>query len=247
MTEAAARRRRAGDAHEFMRAPPDRTREEFDRIALLTERYGGGAGDVYHDYLIGQLPPETEDVLEVGCGAGSFTRLLASRARRVTALDLSPQMIRLAESQSAGRENIEYLLGDVMRLPLTSVGYDCVVSIATLHHLPLAPALQKMKDALRPGGLLVIHDLIADAGVADRVVSALAYPFSVLRLFWKTGRLRAPREVREAWAEHGRGESYLTLAGVREVCEKYLPGARVRRHLLWRYTVVWRKPAGGGA
>ena len=228
-----------------MSASTQRVREEFDRIALLTEREGvGGAGDVYYDYLVRQIPARAEKVLEVGCGAGAFTRLLASRARSVVALDLSPQMIRLAKSQSEGCGNIEYVLGDVGQVSLPAEGFDCVVSIATLHHLPLEQALSKMKDALKPGGVLVINDLVAEAGIVGMGLSALAYPLSVLRRLWKTGRVRMSREVREAWAEHGKDEVYLTMAGVREMCGKYLPSARVRRHLLWRYTVVWRKRAG---
>lgn len=215
-------------------------REEFDRIALLTERHGS-ASDIYRNYLIQQLPPRFEKVLEIGCGTGEFTRLLASRAQSVVALDLSTQMIRLAKSQSANYQNIEYVLGDVMCLPLPAEAYDCIVSMATLHHLPLGAALLKMKDALRPNGALIIHDLVAAAGLVDMVTSALASPVSVARRFWKTGRMRAPREVREAWAEHGKGEVYLTLAEVREMCRQYLPGARIQRHLLWRYTVVWYK------
>lgn len=221
----------------------NRIREEFDRIALLDERHGGGAGEVYYGYLARQLPPSPERVLEVGCGTGAFTRRVAARAQGVLAVDLSPQMIRVAESQTAGYKNIEYLPGDVMRLPLPAGGFDCVVSIATLHHLPLAEALSKMKGALRPGGVLIIHDLIADAGVADRALSALAYPLSVARRLLKTGRARMPRESREAWAEHGKNEVYLTRAGVREMCEKHLPSAHVKRHLFWRYTVVWRNHA----
>jgi SAM-dependent methyltransferase len=217
-------------------------REEFDRIALLTERYGGGAGDFYHDYLARHLPPRIGGALEIGCGSGAFTRLLAARAQRVVALDLSPEMIRLAEAHSAGRANIEYRLADVMQTPLPDAAFDCVVSIATLHHLPAERALPKMKDALRPGGVLVIHDLVADDGLLDRGLSALAYPLGALRRILRTGRVRVPREVRRAWAEHGAGEVYPTLAGVREMRAEYLPGALVKRHLLWRYTLVWRKP-----
>jgi SAM-dependent methyltransferase len=150
-------------------------------------------------------------------------------------------MIRLAEARSAGYRNIEYRLGDVMGLTLPAEAYDCVVSIATLHHLPLERALPKMKDALKPGGTLVIHDLAADDSMLERGMSALAYPLSAARRLWKTGRVRMPREVREAWDEHGKNEVYLTLAGVREMCGRYLPEALVKRHLLWRYTVVWRK------
>jgi ubiquinone/menaquinone biosynthesis C-methylase UbiE len=223
-----------------MNASMHQIREEFDRIALLKERHGG-VSDLYRDYLIRQLPAHFEKALEIGCGTGEFTRLLAARAQSVVALDLSTQMIRLAKSQSANYRNIEYVLGDVMRLSLPAEGYDCIVSLATLHHLPLAEALLKMKDALKPNGALIIHDLVAAVGLVERFRSALAYPLSVARRFWQTGRMRAPREVREAWAEHGKGEVYLTLAEVRDMCRQHLPGARIRRHLLWRYTVVWYK------
>lgn len=222
----------------------ERVREDFDRLALLCERHGDGAGGAYRRRLLGHLPPDPQHVLEVGCGAGAFTGLLAARARRVTALDLSPQMLRLARSRTAGRANVDYVLGDVMRLPLPAGAYDCVVSIATLHHLPLARALGKMKDALRPGGVLVVHDLLADAGLFDRGLSALAYPLSVLRRLRETGRVRTPPEVKAAWAEHGRHETYLTLPQVKEMRREHLPAARIERHLFWRYTVIWRKPAG---
>jgi ubiquinone/menaquinone biosynthesis C-methylase UbiE len=215
-------------------------REEFDRIALLMERHGS-VRDVYRNYLSQQFPPHFENALEIGCGTGEFARLLATRARSVVAVDLSPQMIRLAEARSANCRNIEYLQGDVMRLSLPAEGYDCIVSMATLHHLPLGEALLKMKDALKPNGVLIIHDLVAADGLVERFRSALAYPVSVARRFWKAGRMRAPREVREAWAEHGKGEVYLTLNEVSEMCQQYLPGARIQRHLMWHYTVVWHK------
>ena len=223
-----------------MNASTQQIREEFDRIALLTERHGS-VSDIYRNYLIQQLPPHAENALEIGCGIGEFARLLAARARSVVAIDLSPQMIRLAKSQSANYQNIEYLLGDVMGLALPAEGYDCIVSMATLHHLPLGDALLKMKEALKSNGVLIIHDLVAAHGLVENVRSALAYPVSMARRLWKTGRLRSPREVREAWAEHGKGEVYLTLNEVREMCRQYLPEARIQRHLLWHYTVVWHK------
>jgi SAM-dependent methyltransferase len=150
-------------------------------------------------------------------------------------------MIRLAQQQSANYPNIEYMLGDAMRLSLPVERYDCIVSLATLHHLQLEQALLKIKRALKTDGVLIIHDLVADEGFIDGVSSALAYPISAARRFWKTGRLRAPREVRDAWAEHGKGEVYLTLNEVGEMCRKYLPQARIQRHLMWRYTVVWHR------
>jgi SAM-dependent methyltransferase len=223
-----------------MNATIDEIREDFDRIALLTEHHGG-LSDTYHKYVQSHLPSHCDKALEIGCGTGEFTRLLAARAQHVFALDLSPQMIRLAQQQAANHPNIEYATGDVMRLSLPFESYDCIVSLATLHHLPLEQAVLKMKATLKPDGVLIIHDLIADDRMLDKVKSMLAFPVSALRRFWKTGRLRAPREVRQAWREHGKGEVYLTLDEVKEMCRQYLPEAKVRRHLLWRYTVVWHK------
>jgi 2-polyprenyl-3-methyl-5-hydroxy-6-metoxy-1,4-benzoquinol methylase len=151
-------------------------------------------------------------------------------------------MIRLAREQSTEHPNIEYTLADVLLCALPAERYDCLASIATLHHLPPEQVLPKMKEALKPGGLLIIHDLIAADGIIERAASALAYPVSVARRLWKTGRLRAPKELRDAWREHGRRDVYPTLSEVREMCSQYLTGARIHRHLLWRYTVVWRKP-----
>ncbi|HYE58885.1 MAG TPA: hypothetical protein VD948_10275, partial [Rhodothermales bacterium] len=111
------------------------------------------------------------------------------------------------------------------------------------HHLPAAEALSKMKGALKVNGVLLILDLFQPEGPSDAVATALALPASIgLRLI-RRGRALPPRQVRRAWAEHGRHDSYLTLSQVREVCAEMLPGAEVRKHLLWRYSVVWEKPA----
>jgi SAM-dependent methyltransferase len=218
----------------------DEIREDFDRIALLSEHYGGSSG-IHHKYVRPHLPSHCEKALEVGCGTGEFTRLLSKHARHIFAVDLSPQMIRLARQQSIDYPNIEYATADVMRLSLPFESYDCIISLATLHHLPLEQAVLKMKDALKQGGVLIIHDLVADERIIDRAKSMLAFPVSVARRFCKTGWLRPPREVRRAWREHGKGEVYLTLSEVKEMCRQYLPEAKVRRNLLWRYTVVWHK------
>ena len=63
-----------------------------------------------------------------------------------------------------------------------------------------------------------------------------------LALRWlKTGKLREPGEVRRAWEAHGPHDLYLTLSEARRAYGALLPRARVRRHLLWRYSVVWKQ------
>jgi len=102
--------------------------------------------------------------------------------------------------------------------------------------------LAKMRAALKPGGTLLVLDLYQGEGPADLLMSMLAVPVNLGLSLSKTGRLAAPREVRDAWAEHGRHDSYLTMAQVRRICAGMLPGAKVTKHLLWRYSIVWKKP-----
>jgi ubiquinone/menaquinone biosynthesis C-methylase UbiE len=216
-------------------------REDFDRIALLTARERD-AREVYSHQLLSHVPLKCNHVLEIGCGFGTFARLVASRARHVTAMDMSPQMINVARERSAAYSNLEFVLGDFLQAELPVESYDCIVTLATLHHMPLKEALSRIKWLLRPGGVLILHDMQAASGHIDRAFDIVRLPISVAVRFWQRGRLLPRREVRRAWAEHGKHESYLKPQEVRAMRDEHLPGGRVCRHLLWRYTVVWRKP-----
>ncbi|MDQ3474268.1 MAG: class I SAM-dependent methyltransferase [Acidobacteriota bacterium] len=69
--------------------------EDFDRIALVSPD-GATHNDYYHLFLLRQLPSPCVHSLDIGCGTGSFARRLAERSQQVLALDLSPEMIRIA-------------------------------------------------------------------------------------------------------------------------------------------------------
>lgn len=219
-------------------------RADFDQIALL-DSAKWDHNNHYHDFLLQHVPTRCQTALEIGCGTGAFSRLLAGRAEHVLALDLSPQMIRVAVEQSRQFRNIDYEVADVTAREFAAGQFDCIVTIATLHHLPLRETLSRMKDALRVGGVLLALDLFQDEGVSDTLLSALAVPLNIGLKLIRHGRLREPRTVREAWAEHGRHDSYSTLAQVREACAEILPGAEIRRHLLWRYSIKWEKKVDG--
>jgi SAM-dependent methyltransferase len=218
-------------------------REDFNRIASLTADEHT-ACEPYSNHLLHSVPASCHHLLEIGCGFGAFARLVTERARHVTAMDLSPQMIEVAKGRSTAYPNLEFVTGDFLQASLPSESYDCIVTVATLHHLPLDEALSRMKSLLCPGGVLIIHDLLAAGGYIDRAFDGVRLPVSMAVRFWQTGRLRARREVRRAWAEHGKHESYLKPQDVRAMRDEHLPGAHIVRHLLWRYTVVWRKPDG---
>jgi len=215
--------------------------KDFDRIALVSTD-GATHNDHYHNFLLRHLPSNCHDVLEIGCGTGAFARHLAGRSQHVLALDLSPEMIRIARESSEQFPNIEFQLADVRDQPLPVESFDCIASIATLHHLPFPEILLKMKAALKPGGVLLVLDLFEPAGLLDSLLNLLALPVSATLRLIHHGRLLPRREVRDAWTAHERHDSYPTMSEVHTLCERMLPGAKIKKHLLWRYSIVWQKP-----
>ena len=214
---------------------------DFNRLALLDDE-GWTANNHYHDFLLKHVPVNCGNALEIGCGTGAFARQLAGRCEHVIGIDLSAEMIRVARSRSSRLENLEFELADAMSWKFPQSHFDFICSIATLHHLEQRELLPKIKAALRPGGVFVLLDLVASSGLKERMLDVIGLGVSSgLRLI-HNGRLQPPPEVRKAWEQHGKHDHYSTIKQMRALAEEILPGASVKRHLLWRYTLAYRKP-----
>lgn len=212
---------------------------DFDRLALFS-REEWNHNSHYHSFLLKHVPPRCSNALELGCGTGTFARLLAERAEHVLALDLAPQMIRIAQERSGHLSNIDFQVADALAWEFPPEQFDCIVSIATFHHLPMEQMLIKMKAALAPNGTLIVLDLF-QASLSDMFTIILAIPVNFALKYLKTGRVRQPQAVREAWAEHGQHDTYMSLSQLRQICKTILPGAQLKKHLLWRYSLIWKK------
>jgi ubiquinone/menaquinone biosynthesis C-methylase UbiE len=224
---------------------------DFDRLALL-DAEGWTHNNHYHNFLLRQVRDGCQNALEVGCGTGAFARRLAERARHVVALDLSPEMIRVARSRAAELRNIEFHVADATSWDFPVAHFDCIATIATLHHLPLREMISKLKAALKPGGVLIVLDLFEPernlftvAGLLDTFLNLVAMGVSVSLRLIHNGRLKPPREVRAAWAAHEQHDSYPKISEIRELCFDILPGAQIKRYLLWRYSIVWQRGSTG--
>jgi len=213
---------------------------DFDRLALLDDE-GWTANNQYHNSLLKHVPKNCENALEIGCGTGAFARALARRCRRVVALDLSSEMIRVARSRSSQFENLEFQLADAMTWDFPQSHFDFICSIATLHHLEQRELLLKIKNALKPRGVLVVLDLVQSDSLTERMCDVVGLGVSGGLRLLHNGRLKPPREVRKAWEQHGKHDSYLTMRQVRALADDILPGSRVERCLLWRYMLVYSK------
>ncbi|MEK6373691.1 MAG: class I SAM-dependent methyltransferase [Acidobacteriota bacterium] len=215
----------------------DEVRRDFDRIARASAAGADALGP--HEGSLLDLVTPCESALDAGCGSGAVARRLAARCRRVDAVDLSPEMIRVARERSAARPNVEFHVGDVRDWLRDAARYDCITSMAVLHHMDAREVVPLLVRALRPGGLLLLVDILTRRGLLHLPLNAAGWVASHFK--------HGSSELRRAWREHGRGEIYLTIAEARALFGELLPGAEVRGHLVWRYSVVWRKPVSAPA
>jgi 2-polyprenyl-3-methyl-5-hydroxy-6-metoxy-1,4-benzoquinol methylase len=187
----------------------------------------------YHDRLIAAVPRPCRRALDVGCGHGAFARRLGQVADSVDAIDGDAVVLQSARDLSTEARHIRFIDADFMTWSAGEGDYDVVSMIAVLHHLPFEAALTKAARLLRPGGVLAIIGLHRAATPLHALVrSAIAYPVS--RFYRLT---RASTRVRAAIRE-----PTMTLSDIRTRATLLLPGAVVRRHLLWRYSLIWIKP-----
>lgn len=219
----------------------DKMIESFNRIALLEDKWDHNQR--YSKLLLKEIETGVEKVLDIGCGTGEFTKKAASKAKQVVGIDIAPQMIIEAQKRHPA-ENIEYLLQDFDSMD-EKVQYDCIVSIATFHHLALDTALSKINRILKPGGALVVLDLYERRGLLDLLLDAAAAPTSFLLKRVMNGSNKTNREEIAAWNEHSNLDEYMPIEELKKIYQRYLGNnVKLRRLVYWRYIAVYRKTEG---
>ncbi|MGI8554212.1 MAG: class I SAM-dependent methyltransferase [Dehalococcoidia bacterium] len=105
-----------------------------------------------------------EEVLDLGCGAGHTALALAPTAARVTAVDVTPEMLSVASelSRERGISNISFRHADVASLPFANGSFDLVTSRYSAHHyVDPEGALAEAARVLHPGGRILLVDSVA--------------------------------------------------------------------------------------
>ena len=140
----------------------DRVRSYFDELAGKFGRnyVPGRSWKGLAETLLQLMPPLV--IGDLGAGEGTFSQLLAQRARHVIAVDNSQNMVDVGSrlARENGLANLEYRLGDLEDPPIDPASLDIAFFSQSLHHaLHPERAVAAAFRLLKPGGRIVILDL----------------------------------------------------------------------------------------
>lgn len=113
--------------------------------------------------LMANIPPGAR-VLDVGCGTGRWVRRYQEFGFRATGVDANVSMLRFARRLET---TAPLIVGEAYRLPFSNAGFDLVSDITVVQHIPTSlqrQALSEMVRILRPGGRLILMELIRGEG-----------------------------------------------------------------------------------
>jgi ArsR family transcriptional regulator len=167
LRDAAAEIPEAADDSEALRLAlrrrQDKMRAYFDELAGKFGRHyvPGRSWKGLAETLLTLVPPMT--IADLGAGEGTFSQLLARRAKKVIAVDNSEKMIEYGTelARKHGIANLEYRKGDIEAPPIKDAAVDLAFFSQALHHARHpARAVAEAWRILKPGGRIVILDLV---------------------------------------------------------------------------------------
>jgi SAM-dependent methyltransferase len=175
---------RSWESAEIGRSAVEATLTENRRLApddRQVQRYMTAASDTpypleYAYYLLGDV--EGKRVLDLGCGSGENTALLARRGARVSAIDISVSLLRLARRRVElhhVQDRTSLVASSAHALPVATGSIDVVFGIAVLHHLDLMMVQREVVRVLKPGGRAIFQEPIRNSPIVRAVRRLIPY------------------------------------------------------------------------
>lgn len=155
----------------------------FTGERFVPELEGWIALQHYHRYyfVLNQLDLTDKVVLDIACGEGFGSYLLAKSSKFVIGVDISEETI-LHANKKYSTSNINFLVGNAASIPLESNSTDIIVSFETLeHHNKHDEMMQEIKRVLKENGVLIISS--PDKGYYDKYLPSLTNEYHVKELF----------------------------------------------------------------
>jgi len=91
--------------------------------------------------------------LEIGCGTGMFTEMLAKTGARLLAVDISADLLEIARRRCLAEESVQFIEKRFEECDVDGP-FDAVIGSSVLHHLDIEAALIRIYDLLKPGGIM---------------------------------------------------------------------------------------------
>ena len=143
----------------------DRLREQWAALADTWIEFTSSGRNVYRDGLLDSWMLDAigdvagQDIIDLGCGEGRFSRMMAERGAKVTGLDFSERFIDFARANRFDDE--EYVVGDMEDLNgIPDQGFDLAVSYVNLVDVPdFRRAVEEAYRVLRPEGRFIVCNL----------------------------------------------------------------------------------------
>lgn len=143
----------------------------FDAFPELFDRFTrtwDGISSAFDEWVLAALPERAGSAVDLGCGAGRHSVLLAERAERVLAVDVAERMLAVARAERA-RDNVSYQHRGVLDVSSVEGPFDVVLSVHTLHHVgDPATVLPHVRSLVAPGGTVVLADIVDPGGWRTR-------------------------------------------------------------------------------
>lgn len=191
----------------------------------------------FHRWIMRQVPGRFRTALDVGSGSGDLARLLATRATTVQGIEADPAMVARAQRSTPPAVPATFTTAHAPT-GIPAATYDVITCVATIHHLPFGDALDRFRRHLAPGGTLVVVGLWRARTPVDHLLGAASVPLNAATGWIRNKGRTASRPASMTAPTRPATMSFSDIA--REV-RRTLPGARLRRRLFWRYTLVWRR------
>ncbi|WP_327335186.1 class I SAM-dependent methyltransferase [Streptomyces sp. NBC_01259] len=191
----------------------------------------------YHGWIMRQVPKRFGTALDIGSGSGDLARLLGARAGTVRGLDADPAIVARARELTVPAAPVTFSVGDALT-DIPPGSYDVITCVAALHHLPFSDAIGVFRRHLAPGGTLVVVGVARAQSTGDRLLGAAAVPLNVAMAWIKN---RGRRSARPASMTAPTRPAVMSFADIAREAGQLLQGARLRRRVFWRYTLVWHQ------
>jgi demethylmenaquinone methyltransferase/2-methoxy-6-polyprenyl-1,4-benzoquinol methylase len=141
----------------------------YSKRASRHDHFMGYTGNEEMERLLGPMIEWFEDdvrgkdVLEIACGTGNWTQVLAKRARSVVATDVNTNIIELARTKTYDNDRVRFEIADAYDLGKIDGSFDAAFAADWWAHIPKAALrtfITGLKDRLRPRSRVIIVDML---------------------------------------------------------------------------------------